>query len=84
MHDKILFPTLRRLFDYAGGVFQARPCRAHPMPAIAVAIAFLVAPFVFGWRGPVLAYYLFKGVGVLTAVALSKTRRAAAAAAEAG
>lgn len=68
--------------DYAFGVFRLLPFRLHLMLDVAAAIVFLAAPFVFGWRGLVLGYYLVMGVGVLAVVALSTTGRDATPAAE--
>ena len=68
--------------DYAFGVFRVLSFRAHLMLDVAAAIVFLAAPFVFGWRGLLLGYYLFMGVGVLAVVALSVTGREAAPVAE--
>lgn len=68
--------------DYAFGVFRLLPFRMHLMLDVAAAIVFLAAPFVFGWRGLVLGYYLVMGVGVLAVVALSTTGRDATPAAE--
>ena len=68
--------------DYALGVFRLLSFRAHLVLDVAAAVVFLAAPFVFGWRGLVLGYYLFMGAGVLAVVALSTTGRAASPVAE--
>lgn len=69
--------------DYAYGAFGLVSFRAHLVLDLLAAAAFIVAPFVFGWGGLVLAYYLVMGTGVLVVVALSKpgerTARTAAA-----
>ena len=61
--------------DYALGVFHVIPFRVHLMLDIAAAVVFVAAPFVFGWQGLVLGYYLVMGAGVLAVVALSITGR---------
>ena len=69
--------------DYAFGVFRVLPFRAHLMLDIAAAVVVIAAPFVFGWKGLVLGYYLFMASGVLAVVALSTAERDAAPVAEA-
>lgn len=59
--------------DYAFGVFGLLSFRAHLALDMLAAVAFIGAPFVFGWSGLVLAYYLVMGAGVLVVVALSAT-----------
>lgn len=61
--------------DYAFGVFRVLSFRVHLMLDVAAAIAFLAAPFVFGWKGLLLGYYLVMGFGVLAVVVLSTTGR---------
>lgn len=63
--------------DYALGVFRVIPFRAHLMLDVAAAVVFVAAPFVFGWQGLVLGYYLSMGAGVLAVVALSTAGRGA-------
>ncbi len=62
--------------DYAFGVFGLVPFRVHLMLDLAAAIAFVAAPFVFGWSGIVLGYYLFMAAGVLAVVGLSHREEA--------
>ena len=57
--------------DYAFGVFRVLPFRVHLALDIAAAVVFAAAPFVFGWKGLVLGYYLFMASGVMAVVALS-------------
>ena len=59
--------------DYAFGAFGLFSFRAHLALDLAAAVAFIAAPFVFGWTGLVLGYYLVMGAGVLAVVALSAT-----------
>ena len=58
--------------DYAFGAFGLLSFRAHLLFDLAAAVAFIAAPFVFGWTGLVLAYYLVMAAGVLVVVALSQ------------
>ena len=57
--------------DYAFGAFRLFSFRAHLVLDLLAAVAFIAAPFVFGWSGLVQAYYLVMGAGVLVVVALS-------------
>lgn len=59
--------------DYAFGAFRLLPFRAHLVLDVAAALAFLVAPFLFGWSGLVLGYYLVMGAGVLVVVAVTES-----------
>jgi len=60
------------LTDYAFGVFGLLPFRAHLALDLTAAIGFVAAPFLFGWSGLVLGYYLVMAAGVLIVVALSR------------
>lgn len=57
--------------DYSASVAKLIPFGVHLWLDGAAAIAFIVAPFVFGWTGAVMTYYVVMGVGVLLVVALS-------------
>ena len=59
------------LTDYAFGVFGLLSFRLHLLLDVLAAAAFVVAPFVFGWSGLVLGYYLVMAAGVLVVVALT-------------
>ena len=59
------------LTDYAFGVVDLLSFRLHLLLDLLAAAAFLVAPFVFGWSGLVLGYYLVMAAGVLVVVALT-------------
>lgn len=59
--------------DYAFGAFGLVSFPAHLVLDVLAAVAFLAAPFVFGWDGLAFAYYLVMGTGVLVVVALSAT-----------
>ena len=59
--------------DYAFGIFRVLSFRMHLTLDLGAAAAFVVAPFVFGWSGLVLGYYLVMAGGVLVVVALSST-----------
>ena len=58
--------------DYAFGVFRALSFRTHLALDLGAAAAFVAAPFVFGWGGLVLGYYLVMAGGVIAVVALSR------------
>ena len=72
------------LTDYAFGVFRVLPFRVHLALDLSAAVAFLAAPFLFGWSGLVLGYYLVMGAAVVAVVAVTNSgatelgRRAAA------
>jgi hypothetical protein len=59
--------------DYAFGVFGLVPFQWHLAFDLLAAAVFLVAPFVFGWSGLVLGYYLVMAAGVIAVVALTET-----------
>lgn len=60
------------LTDYRFGVFRLLPFHVHLALDLAAAAAFAIAPFVFGWSGLVLGYYLFMAAGVVVVVLLSR------------
>lgn len=57
--------------DYAFGAFGLVSFGAHLVLDLLAAVAFVAAPFVFGWTGLVMGYYLVMGAGVLVVVALT-------------
>ncbi|MDX1507301.1 MAG: hypothetical protein R3358_03400 [Woeseiaceae bacterium] len=57
--------------DYAFGVFRVVSFRGHLLLDLLAAVAFAAAPFVFGWGGLTLAYYLVMAAGVLVVIAVS-------------
>lgn len=57
--------------DYAFGVFRIVSFRGHLLLDLLAAVAFAAAPFVFGWSGLTLGYYLVMATGVLIVVAVS-------------
>jgi len=59
------------LTDYSASLAKLIPFRLHLLLDGLAALAFIVAPFAFGWSGVVMTYYLVMGVGVLMVVALS-------------
>jgi len=59
--------------DYAFGLFGGISFRVHLVLDLLAAIVFLAAPFVFGWSGLVLGYYLVMAAGVFAVVGLSRT-----------
>lgn len=65
--------TYSLVTDYAFGAVRLVSFRVHLLLDLAAAITFLAAPFIFGWRGLVLGYYLVMAAGVFVVVALSTT-----------
>ena len=59
--------------DYALGAARLLSFRAHLALDSAAAVAFLAAPFLFGFTGVDAAYYFVMGAGVLVVVALSRS-----------
>lgn len=59
--------------DYTFGAFNVLSFRLHLVLDLLAAVAFIVAPFIFGWSGLVFAYYWVMAAGVLIVVALSNT-----------
>ena len=59
--------------DYAFSAVGLVSFRAHLVLDLGAAGAFAAAPFVFGWGGLVLVYYLVMAAGVLAVVAVSRT-----------
>lgn len=57
--------------DYSASVAKLIPLRMHLILDTAAGLAFLIAPFVFGWAGAAFAYYLVMGSGVLLVVLLT-------------
>ncbi len=60
--------------DYAFGAVGLFSYRAHLALDLGAAAVFAIAPFVFGWQGLVLGYYLVMASGVVVVVALSTIR----------
>lgn len=54
--------------DYSFGLLRMLPFRAHIVLDLAAAAAFAVAPFLFGWSGLTMAYYLTMAGGVIAVV----------------
>ena len=59
--------------DYAFGAFSLLSFRLHLALDLAAAAAFLAAPFVFGWGGLVMGYYLVMAAGVIVVVGLTNS-----------
>ena len=57
--------------NYAFGLFGLVSFRTHLVFDLIAALVFAIAPFVFGWSGLTLGYYLVMAAGVLVVVALS-------------
>lgn len=63
--------TYSLVTDYAFGAFRVLSFRLHLVLDLVAAVAFIVAPFVFGWSGLLFAYYWVMAAGVLVVVALT-------------
>lgn len=61
------------LTDYALSAVSLFSFRIHLLLDMGAAIAFLILPFILGFSGIVLGYYLVMGAGVIVVVALSQT-----------
>lgn len=70
--------------DYAFGAVGILSFRGHLILDLLAAAAFAVAPFVFGWTGLTMGYYLVMAAGVLVVVALSSAGEQVADMAAAG
>ncbi|MGI9328268.1 MAG: hypothetical protein ACR2PZ_23825, partial [Pseudomonadales bacterium] len=57
--------------DYRFGVASVISFRVHEVLDLSAAAAFIAAPFVFGWTGLVMGYYLVMAAGVIVVVALT-------------
>ena len=60
--------------DYAYGAASFVPFKAHLILDLSAAVAFIAAPFVFGWSGLVAGYYFVMAAGVVLVVALTDTK----------
>lgn len=58
--------------DYAFGVRGVLSFQSHLALDVSAAVAFIAAPFLFGWSGLVFGYYIVMATGVLLVVAVSK------------
>ena len=61
------------LTDYAFSAAAVISFKTHLMLDVAAALAFAAAPFVFGWGGLILGYYLVMAGGVAAVVVLSNS-----------
>ena len=59
------------LTDYTFSAVSLISFKAHLVLDLAAAAVFIAAPFVFGWTGLVLGYYLVMAAGVIAVVALT-------------
>jgi len=60
------------LTDHQTGVLPVVPYKIHLIVDFAVAIVFLLAPFIFGFQGIDALFYWINGAAVLTVVSLHK------------
>lgn len=60
------------LTDYKFGAVRLFSFNVHLALDLAAAAAFIAAPFLFGWNGIIIAYYLTMAGGVIGVVALSE------------
>ncbi len=59
------------LTDYAFGAAAVISFKTHLVLDLAATLVFAVAPFIFGWGGLIMGYYLVMAGGVASVVALS-------------
>ena len=59
------------LTDYTFGVASVISFRTHEILDLVAAAVFFAAPFVLGWAGLVMGYYLVMAAGVVVVVALT-------------
>ena len=59
------------LTDYTFSAVSLISFKAHLVLDLAAAAVFIAAPFVFGWTGLVLGYYLVMAAGVIAVVVLT-------------
>ncbi len=59
------------LTDYTFSAVSLISFKVHLVLDLAAAAVFIAAPFVFGWTGLVLGYYLVMAAGVIAVVALT-------------
>ena len=64
--------VLTLLTDHATGVFRVLPYSFHLAIDFAVGVVFVTVPFVLGFSGIDLVFYLANGAAVLTVVSLHK------------
>ena len=60
------------LTNYKLGIFRTIPFQGHLAIDLMVALAFVTAPWIFGFTGMDADYYVFNAVVVFTVVALSE------------
>lgn len=65
--------VLTLLTDHQTGVLHIIPYKFHLIVDFTVAVAFLFAPFIFGFEGLDAIYYWVNGAAVLTVVSLQKS-----------
>jgi len=63
--------TYSLITDYAFGPLSLISFKTHLILDLAAAVAFIGAPFVFGWTGLVMGYYFVMAGGVIVVVALT-------------
>lgn len=64
--------VLTILTDHETGVFRVLPYSFHVAVDFTVGLAFVAAPFLFGFTGLDAWFYWVNGAGVLTVIALSR------------
>lgn len=64
--------VLTILTDHQLGILRVIPYKVHLMVDFAVAVVFILAPFLFGFEGIDAYYYWVNGVAVLVVVSLHK------------
>jgi hypothetical protein len=64
------------LTDYEFGLVSVLSFETHLVFDLGAAVAFIAAPFVFGWTGLVMGYYFVMAAGVIAVVALTNSNPA--------
>lgn len=68
-----IFLVLYSLFtDYESSMSKIIPFKVHLLSDLSMGIIFLVAPFLFGFTGMAMLYYLIMGFGIIAVVSVTE------------
>jgi uncharacterized membrane protein YuzA (DUF378 family) len=68
-----IFLVLYSLFtDYESSMSKIIPFKIHLLSDLSMGIIFLVAPFLFGFTGMAMLYYLIMGFGIIAVVSVTE------------